>query len=134
MPLPPENASTHTSSPDPICASSLVGEGTAGFRFEVDWHGARLAAFVVRFRGRVRAYLNRCGHVPVELDWQPGEFFDSSRLYLVCATHGALYDPASGACLGGRCEGRGLVALPVEERDGHIFLTQGKLNVDQRQR
>jgi nitrite reductase/ring-hydroxylating ferredoxin subunit len=40
---------------------------------------------------------------------------------LICATHGALYDPASGACLGGRCEGRGLKAVPVVERDGNIY-------------
>jgi phosphoglycolate phosphatase len=51
-------------------------------------------AFAVRFRGRVAAYLNRCGHVPVELDWQPNEFFDDSKLYLICATHGALVFPS----------------------------------------
>jgi len=90
----------------------------------VDRYGERAAAFVIRYRGRAHAYLNRCGHVPVELDWQPGEFFDVARIYLVCATHGALYDPASGKCLGGRCNGRGLVALPVEERDGQLFLIE----------
>lgn len=110
--------------PEPICASAAVAEGGPGFRLEVDWQGKRVAAFVIRWHGRVHAYLNRCGHVPVELDWQQGEFFDSSRLYLVCATHGALYHPASGVCLAGRCDGRGLVALPVEEHDGQLFLIE----------
>ncbi len=108
----------------PICAASEVLERASGRRFEIEWYGERTAAFVIRFHGRVHAYLNRCGHVPIELDWLPGEFFDASRLYLVCATHGALYDPATGACLGGRCGGRGLVALPVVEHDGHIFLLE----------
>jgi nitrite reductase/ring-hydroxylating ferredoxin subunit len=107
-----------------ICASDAIVEDAVGFRFEIEWHGERTAAFAIRHHGRVHAYLNRCGHIPVELDWQPGEFFDVSRLYLICATHGALYDPASGACMGGRCNGRGLVALPIEERDGHIFLNE----------
>ncbi len=120
--MPPSAATTSPFFSDPICASTAIEEGGNGFRFELDWYGTRTAAFVIRHHGRAHAYLNRCGHVPVELDWRPGEFFDSSRLYLVCATHGALYDPASGACLGGRCDGRGLVVLPVEERDGHIFL------------
>lgn len=110
--------------PTPICASSTVEEGGNGFRFELDRQGERVAAFVIRHHGRAHAYLNRCGHIPVELDWRPGEFFDTSRLYLLCATHGALYAPASGACLGGRCNGRGLVVLPIEERDGHIFLIE----------
>ena len=110
--------------PRPICAATAVAEGAAGYRFEVEWHGERMAAFVIRHGGRVHAYLNRCSHVPIELDWQPGEFFDAARLYSVCATHGALYDPANGACVAGRCNGRGLVALPVAERDGHIFLIE----------
>ena len=79
-------------------------------------------AFVIRYRGEVRAYLNRCGHIPVEIDWQPGEFFDHSGLYLICATHGALYAPESGRCVGGRCNGKGLQAVLVTERDGQIFL------------
>ena len=78
----------------------------------------------VRFDGIAHAFLNQCGHVPVELDWQEGEFFDDSRLYLICATHGALYHPASGACVGGRCAGRGLIPLPVVERDGHVYLVE----------
>ncbi|MBW7899862.1 MAG: Rieske 2Fe-2S domain-containing protein [Rhodocyclaceae bacterium] len=105
-----------------ICAGAALADGGPGVRFTVRRHGADEPAFVVRFRGRVHAYLNRCGHVPVELDWQHGEFFDDSRLYLICATHGALYAPESGQCLGGRCSGRGLTAVPVEERDGNIYL------------
>jgi nitrite reductase/ring-hydroxylating ferredoxin subunit len=60
----------------------------------------------------------------VELDWQQGEFFDSSGLYLICATHGALYAPDTGRCLGGRCNGKGLVPLPVTEHDGSILLIE----------
>lgn len=124
MPLEPPRARPDAARPEPICASSALLEGGRGVRFEVRWRGERTAAFAIRHRGRAHAYLNRCGHVPVELDWQPGEFFDVSRLYLLCATHGALYDPASGACLGGRCDGRGLVVLPIEERDGHVYLIE----------
>jgi len=93
-------------------------------RFEVERWGEPRPAFVVRFEGKPRAYLNQCGHVPVELDWQAGQFFDYTRLYLVCSTHGALYDPASGRCVGGRCAGRGLMRLDVNERDGNIYLME----------
>jgi nitrite reductase/ring-hydroxylating ferredoxin subunit len=43
---------------------------------------------------------------------------------LICATHGALYAPESGRCLGGRCNGNGLVALSVVEDEGQIFLIE----------
>lgn len=107
-----------------ICASGDLAEQGKGVRFELERHGQPRPAFVVRFEGRPRAFLNQCGHVPVELDWQEGEFFDLSRHYLICTTHGALYHPATGACVGGRCAGRGLIPLPVVERHGHVYLLE----------
>ncbi|MBW8369587.1 MAG: Rieske 2Fe-2S domain-containing protein [Thiobacillus sp.] len=107
-----------------ICAAADLSELGRGVRFKIDRHGQPQQAFVVRFDGQPRAFLNQCGHVPVELDWQEGEFFDHSRLYLICSTHGALYHPASGQCVGGRCAGRGLIPLPVVERDGHVYLIE----------
>ncbi|MCA1979486.1 MAG: Rieske 2Fe-2S domain-containing protein [Thiobacillus sp.] len=107
-----------------ICAADALAEGGRGVRFEVERHGKPQPAFVVRHEGQPRAFLNQCGHVPVELDWNEGEFFDASRLYLICATHGALYHPASGACVGGRCAGRGLIPIPVVERDGLVYLVE----------
>jgi nitrite reductase/ring-hydroxylating ferredoxin subunit len=107
-----------------ICAASDLTEQGRGVRFELSRYGKAQPAFVVRFEGRPHAFLNQCGHVPVELDWQEGEFFDDSRLYLICSTHGALYHPASGQCVGGRCAGRGLIALPVVERDGRVYLIE----------
>jgi nitrite reductase/ring-hydroxylating ferredoxin subunit len=107
-----------------ICAAGDLAEQGRGVRFELERFGQPRQAFVVRFDGEPRAFLNQCGHVPVELDWQVGEFFDDSRLYLICSTHGALYHPASGQCVGGRCAGRGLIPVPVVERDGHIYLTE----------
>ncbi len=106
-----------------ICRSGDLIDGGPGFRFTILQHTSEEPAFVVRFGGRVFAYFNRCAHVPVELDWQQNAFFDDSKLYLICATHGALYAPENGRCLGGRCNGRGLTPLPVEERDGAIYFT-----------
>jgi len=104
-----------------ICAASDLNDRGRGVRFEFTRFGQPQPAFVVRFEGQPRAFLNQCGHVPVELDWQEGEFFDDSRLYLICSTHGALYHPASGHCVGGRCAGRGLIPIPLIERDGQLF-------------
>lgn len=105
-----------------ICASAELVEAGKGFRFTVLRFGRETPAFVVRYRGQVYAYLNECGHVPAELDWLPGEFFDHSKLYLICSVHGALYSPDSGRCLSGRCQGKGLKSLTVCEIEGQVFL------------
>ncbi|HEX5394296.1 MAG TPA: Rieske 2Fe-2S domain-containing protein [Rhodocyclaceae bacterium] len=107
-----------------ICESADLLDGGKGVRFQVGYFGRQEPAFVIRFRGRVYGYLNRCGHVPIEMDWQEGQFFDFTGLYLICATHGALYAPEDGSCQGGRCNGKGLVSLSVLERDGHVYLVE----------
>jgi len=106
-----------------ICTAEELRERSKGVRFTVLRHGQQQAAFAVRYDGIVRAYLNRCAHVSIELDWNPGEFFDLSGLYLVCSTHGAGYAPENGRCRTGPCAGRGLIPLRIEERDGAIYLT-----------
>ncbi|MBI5861251.1 MAG: Rieske 2Fe-2S domain-containing protein [Rugosibacter sp.] len=107
-----------------ICASADLADGGVGVRFTVQRHGQTEPAFVIRFRGKAYAYLNRCAHVPIEIDWDHGKFFDYSGLYLVCATHGALYLPETGRCAMGRCNGRGLIPLMAVEHDKQIFLIE----------
>lgn len=106
-----------------ICLSDVLAEGGRGVRFEVEYFGQPAPAFAVRSGGEVRAYLNRCSHVAMELDWQEGVFFDADGRHLLCSTHGATYDPATGRCLGGPCNGTPLVKLRVEERGGAVYFT-----------
>lgn len=105
-----------------ICASGELLDCGRGRRFTLIWRDRFWPAFVIRYRGAVYAYLNRCAHRAVELDWNPGDFFDLEGRSLVCATHGARYHPATGACLGGPCLQNGLRPLPVNESDGEIRL------------
>jgi nitrite reductase/ring-hydroxylating ferredoxin subunit len=107
--------------PEPLCASDdLVERGKAAVWDLLQW-GRPARAFALRFDGRVVAYLNRCVHVPSEMDWQEGEFLDMDRRWIVCSIHGAHYEPEDGRCSGGPC-GRGRLT-PVEtvERDGQIY-------------
>jgi nitrite reductase/ring-hydroxylating ferredoxin subunit len=107
--------------PQALCDSSALAEKGRAVLFDVLHFGAPARAFALRFDGRVVAYLNRCAHVPTELDWQPGEFLDDERAWIICSIHGASYEPKSGRCAGGPC-GRGrLTAIETEERDGRGY-------------
>lgn len=105
----------------PICASGDLVEGGKGVRFPVTAGGEDGTGFVVRYDNTVYAYLNRCAHVPIELDWNEGDFFESSGLYLMCSTHGAIYIPETGQCAGGPCRGGRLRPITVFERDNQVF-------------
>src|SRR5665647_1598433 len=104
-----------------ICDAGALLEGGRGVRFAVTAFGDAASGFVVRHEGKVYGYLNRCAHVPIELDWAEGEFFESSGLYLMCSTHGAIYVPDSGQCAGGPCKGGRLRPIAVREEHGKIY-------------
>ena len=105
----------------PLCRTDELAERGRAVVFDVLLWRQPARAFALRFDGRVVAYINRCAHVPTEMDWQPGEFLDAERRNIVCSIHGATYAPESGRCLGGPC-GRGrLIALEVSESDGQVY-------------
>lgn len=105
-------------------ARSQVTEGGPGLRCEIEVpsHSKPEPAFVVCLDNEIHAYLNRCGHVPVQLDWPEGQFFDDESVFLICATHGASYHPKTGECLSGPCEGRGLVRLETRINDDQVWV------------
>jgi nitrite reductase/ring-hydroxylating ferredoxin subunit len=84
-------------------------------------------ALVLRDRaGVVRAYLNRCQHLPIPLDGGSRRFWSADGEHLLCGTHGAHYRREDGLCVLGPCYGASLIALELE-RDGdelHIRLDE----------
>ena len=116
MPEPAE-----TTAPLPLCDGAELEEAGLAHVWHVRLWGTPARAFALRFEGRVVAYLNRCAHVPVEMDWQPGRFLDLDRRYILCQVHGAVYEPASGRCIAGPCRGERLMAIDVIEREGHVY-------------
>jgi nitrite reductase/ring-hydroxylating ferredoxin subunit len=103
----------------PLCASADLQEGGLAVSFDVVYAGQACRAFAVRFEGLPRAYLNRCTHVAMEMDYQPDRFFDDTGRWLLCATHGAVYAPETGSCVGGPCRGA-LVKIALSESDGVV--------------
>jgi len=102
--------------------NDLPEGATAKFSFRRD--GIRVDGFVAHFEGRFVAYENRCRHLPVSLDYGDNQFFTGDRNFLVCQTHGAVYEPATGLCVQGPCAGASLHPLEIEVSDGEIRLAK----------
>ena len=116
-----ETGARPTAQEIPLCASADLAESGRAVVFDVLLWGAAARAFALRFEGRVVCYLNRCAHVPAEMDWQPGEFLDADRRFILCSIHGATYEPTNGRCIGGPCGRDRLMAIDVVERGGQVY-------------
>ena len=113
-------APTPTPAPEPLCASTDLAERGRAWVWDVLQYGRPARAFAMRFDGEVVAYLNRCVHVPTEMDWQPGEFLDMNKRWILCSIHGASYEPANGRCVGGPCGTGRLTTVAVQEQRGQV--------------
>jgi len=87
---------------DPDVRGFLVGDGDWPFR-----------GLLVRKLGELRAYANVCPHARHALDFPPGRFLAPDGEHLRCASHGALFEPLTGACVLGPCAGRALMPLAL---------------------
>jgi nitrite reductase/ring-hydroxylating ferredoxin subunit len=90
-------------------------------KFTLRCGGHNMEAMLINFEGDMFAYLNRCRHIALSLDWVDNEFFTEDKRYLICANHGATYEPKTGQCIWGPCAGASLQGVPLEIEGENIF-------------
>lgn len=96
-------------------AIARVGEIAPGQtkKFLLECGGSELEGFVLNSGGALHAWVNRCRHVPMSLDWVENQFFTADGCYIQCATHGAYYRPDTGECVAGPPCGKTLHRIPL---------------------
>ena len=104
----------------PILRAGELAPGRSR-KFTLSCGDRSIECFVVNWRGSLRAFVNQCRHVPMTLDWVENQFFDEAGDYLLCPTHGALYEPDGGECVVGPPCGKSLFAVPLREHEGEIL-------------
>ena len=92
-------------------------------KFLLPIRGTDEECFLINFGGELHAYVNRCRHVPMPMDWVDNQFFAEEGRYLMCQTHNAYYEPGTGECIAGppsAC-GKHLYRVPIEVNDGIVY-------------
>ena len=105
----------------PLIALERIADG--GFaEVEAGIDGDHELLVLYRDGDSVRGWLNICPHAGRRLDWAPGKFLLSKSGELVCAAHGATFEPDAGLCVAGPCRGQSLRAVAVAVVDGAVRL------------
>ncbi|MFB6218382.1 MAG: Rieske (2Fe-2S) protein [Halobacteriaceae archaeon] len=100
-------------------------EGSFLFTVRERESGDTEEAILVRTDGGIRAWRNYCQHFThIRLD--KGDGVRTRNGELVCTNHGAMFDPDSGRCTFGPCEGAYLGSLDIAVEDGTVYLTDGE--------
>ncbi|ROR98624.1 nitrite reductase/ring-hydroxylating ferredoxin subunit [Sinobacterium caligoides] len=83
--------------------------------------------FVVKRDNITRLYLNSCPHLGVPLEHEEDKFLDGDNFYIMCSSHGALFQPEDGLCIYGPCQGQRLSAVDFEIVDQQIMINSAVL-------
>lgn len=111
-----------------IAAEKLTSDG-AIVRFEFEKRlGGDVEGVATRFDGEIIAFANVCPHQGLPLDSYTGEFFGENGRILVCDVHGARFEPGSGECVLGPCQGDRLEKMRVrrDEDAGEVVILRGR--------
>ncbi len=69
----------------------------------------------------IHAYINSCPHIGIGLDYGNGRVLNDNN-HLLCAMHGALFEPDTGYCFAGPCSGQSLERVAITIEDDKVFL------------
>ena len=101
-----------------------VGELAPGMtkKFALSNGKYSVEGMLLNYQGTLHAYVNRCPHIGISLDWVDNQFFTIDGRYLMCANHGATFEPATGECIWSPCVGAALQNVPLEMEGEKIFI------------
>jgi nitrite reductase/ring-hydroxylating ferredoxin subunit len=103
-----------------VCRLADIPDGGARV---IDSAETGVPVIIVRRGEAVWAYVNRCPHFSVPLDFEPGEISCYRGQVLMCAHHSALFRFEDGHCIDGPCTGSALDPVGVTvEAGGWISL------------
>ena len=108
--------------PLPLCVAKVneLEPGTTK-KFLIVVDGLETECFLVNYEGKYFAYINRCSHVPMTMDWIENQFMTEDGRYILCATHGAAFEPSTGECIFGPPCGKFLVPIKLKVLRGKIY-------------
>ena len=102
-----------------LCDEAEVADpGSRGFVLQIGeafFHG-----FIVRKGGQVAGYVDRCPHQGFPLAIELDRYLVADGSLILCGWHGAVFEPLTGACVGGPCAGARLTPWPVAVSNGSI--------------
>ena len=84
--------------------------------------GSTRNVLLLRRGTNVWAYVNRCPHFSLPLDFEPGEFATYDSQIVMCAHHSAMFRFDDGVCIEGPCAGHRLDRIEVQVRGAMVCL------------
>ena len=106
---------------DVLCSIEDIDEFSAKeFSFRVGYEVHDI--FIQRKNDEIFAFLNICPHAGTPLNMEQGQFLEKTRTYLMCHTHGALFQLNDGLCVAGPCNGAHLETVEIKLENDHILI------------
>lgn len=110
-----------------VCRTIEIDDGqVSGFtlmRAEDSGETAPWPILITRKANKFFGYENVCPHQGSRLDVNPGQFLDEEGNFITCGKHRAQFDPDTGHCFIGPCQGQRLTPISLVVDEGDVCVT-----------
>jgi nitrite reductase/ring-hydroxylating ferredoxin subunit len=97
----------------PLCRLDEIADGS-GLEVTFGAGSEPFRVLLLRRGDTVWAYLNRCPHFSLPLNYEPQQFVTLDAEVIMCAHHAAFFRFDDGVCFDGPCMGASLEAIPLQ--------------------
>jgi len=104
-----------------LCTLEDIADGSAK-EFSCSVGDEIYNIFLQRKGDDVFAFNNACPHTGAPLNMEQGQFMEKSGTYLMCHTHGALFQLDDGLCVAGPCNGEFLEPFNIIVKDENVIV------------
>lgn len=104
-----------------LMKSSDLADGMSKL-FHYSRNGELVEGFIIRYQGKIYAYINLCPHAYEPIVFGHQSAFNSDKRYIVCREHFAMFNPETGVCVSGPCPIADLVKIEVVEKEDMIYV------------
>jgi nitrite reductase/ring-hydroxylating ferredoxin subunit len=104
-----------------LCQLNDIEDGDSA-AFQIETPDGKRNIIAVRKAETIHAYVNSCPHIGAPLDFQPGNFLNHDKTYIMCSTHGALFQINDGLCISGPCADKHLEKLVTKTTCAGVYI------------
>lgn len=109
-----------SSAPPPATVVAQAAEVAGAIALTITTAAGEFPLLLVRVDDGVKGYVNMCPHRFLPLDYRSPRLLSQDGLRLMCSSHGAMFDAATGHGVAGEGLGCALIPVPLVEDAGAI--------------
>ncbi len=106
-----------------LCFLDDIKEGVSNI-IKTDYNNTVVEIIIIRKNLFLYGFLNNCPHANLPLNFNNNNIIAKDKIHLICRNHAALFNPLTGLCVSGPCEGKSLELVELKIKCDKVYIKE----------